>query len=65
MLGPEVDIVLLQNVRTYLSVDTALTTYKALKALEALNPLTPRKYTVLKGNFVFDLCDFLRNITLA
>ena len=32
---------------------------------EAVNPLTPRKYTVLNGNFVFDLCDIFRNSTLA
>jgi len=25
--------------------------------LEAVNPLTLWKYTVLNGNFVFDLCD--------
>jgi hypothetical protein len=25
----------------------------------------PRKYTVLNGNFVFDLRDFFRNVTLA
>ena len=24
---------------------------------EVVNPLTRRKYTVLSGNFVFDLCD--------
>jgi hypothetical protein len=34
---------------------------------EVVNPQTPRKYTVLDGNFVFifhdfDLCDFFRNI---
>jgi hypothetical protein len=37
---------------------------------EAVNPLTPRKYTVLNGNFVFDLPDFdlqnvFRNVSLA
>jgi len=25
---------------------------------EGVSPLTPRKYTVLNGNFVFDLCNF-------
>jgi len=27
---------------------------------EVGNPLTPRKYTVLNGNSVFNLCDFLQ-----
>jgi len=32
---------------------------------EVVNSLTPRKYTLFNGKFVFDLCDFFRNITLA
>ena len=32
---------------------------------EVVIPLTSRKYTVLNGNFVLDLCDSFRNITLV
>jgi len=31
----------------------------------SVNPITPRKYNVLSGNYVFDLCNFFRNITLT
>ena len=30
-----------------------------------VNSLTSRKYNLFNGKFVFDLCDFFRNVTLA
>jgi hypothetical protein len=32
---------------------------------EVVSPLTPRKYTVLNGNFVLDLRDIFGNVTLV
>ena len=32
---------------------------------DEVSPLTPGKYTVLNGNFVLDLCDIFRNVTLV
>jgi hypothetical protein len=30
---------------------------------KVVNPLTPRKYNVLNGDFVFDLCDVFQEHT--
>jgi len=32
---------------------------------EAVNPQTPWKYTVLKGNFLFDLCNVFQECNLG
>ena len=32
---------------------------------EAVNPITPRKYNSLNGNYVFDLHDVFRNVSLV
>lgn len=34
---------------------------KSYTIIEEVSPITPRKYTILNGNFVFNLNDFFRN----